>query len=91
MLGVGGSSPVMQDRLDGPAVVGGILDHAPQQRCLVHQLLGDAANVHTRAAKAPPGTWHVRKSMFRFIFRGRKALLFLYGCGYCKSPLSCRL
>lgn len=65
-----GSSPVMWGLLGHlPAVVGGVSDQAPQQRGLVHQLLGDATDIHTGAAKAPLGAWYVQKSTFRFIFR----------------------
>lgn len=50
-------SPVMWGLGHGPAIVGGVADHAPQQRGLVHQLLGDAANVYASTAEAPPGAW----------------------------------
>lgn len=50
-------SPVMWGLGHGPAIVGGVADHAPQQRRLMHQLLGDAANVYAGTAEAPPGAW----------------------------------
>ena len=50
-------SPAVRGLGHAPAIVGSVADHAPQQGRLVHQFLGDAADVHAGAAKAPPGAW----------------------------------